>query len=128
MRRSWSLHIYAEIFPPQYWILFVQLFNKSFDSCFLPSSWKDVRIILLAKKESICAVANTRPISLLDIFLKLIERLFLTRFLNVLNRQGILPDTVRLPFQLQVANQSTATNRTDFLLDIEQLPSGDGLC
>ena len=51
--------------PPQYWMLFVQLFSTSF---FLPSSWKDVRIILLAKKESICNAANTKPIALPDIF------------------------------------------------------------
>ena len=105
-----------KFFPPQYWILFVQLFNRSFTSYFFPSSWKDVRIILLAKKESICPASNTRPISLLDIFLKIIERLFLTRFLDVLNKRGILPDTqsgFRANFRLQ----------TRVLLLIEQISS-----
>ena len=101
---------------PQYWILFTQLFNMSFTTCFFPSSLKNVRIILLAKKESICSVSNTRAISLLDIFLKLIERLFVTRFLNALSRRRILPDTqsdFRSNFRLQ----------TKVLLPIEQISS-----
>ena len=102
--------------PPQFWTLFVQLFNYSFTSFFLPSSWKDVRIILLAKKESICNAANTRPIALLDIFLKVIERLFLTRLLKVLKGRGILPDT-------QSGFRSNFRLQTRILLLVEQIAS-----
>jgi len=102
--------------PPQYWFLFVQLFNMSFKLGFFPTLWKDVRIILLAKKDPICQVSNTRPISLLDVFLKIIERLFLIRFVDVLNRRGILPDT-------QSGFRSNFRLQTRVLLLIEQISS-----
>jgi len=50
-------------------------------------------MIVLAKKDSICIPEQTRPISLLDSFLKVQERLFLNRFLEVLKDLGILPDS-----------------------------------
>ncbi|CAF4179157.1 unnamed protein product, partial [Adineta steineri] len=58
----------------------------------LPDAWKETRMILIAKKESICSPALTRPISLIDSFLKIGERLFLNRFRDVLLRRGLLPD------------------------------------
>jgi hypothetical protein len=68
------------------------LYNHSFATCYLPSKFKDVRMVLLAKKNPICLSEQTRPISLLDSFLKVQERLFLTRFRQVLCNRGILPD------------------------------------
>ena len=50
-------------------------------------------MVLLAKKAALCAPDQTRPISLIDSFLKVQERLFLNRFLEVLVNRGILPDT-----------------------------------
>ena len=44
---------------------------------------------LLAEKDSIFAIGDTRPILLLDIFLKIWERLFLVRFQQVLANRGI---------------------------------------
>ncbi|CAF4531420.1 unnamed protein product [Rotaria socialis] len=78
---------------PSDWFLLLQLYNQSFQKATLPVAWKDTRMILLAKKKSICSPAETRPISLLDIFQKVGEKLFLTRFQDVLDRRGILPDT-----------------------------------
>jgi hypothetical protein len=75
-----------------HWSLLLKLFNRSFQSAVLPSAWKDTRMILLAKKESICPPSSTRPISLIDSFLKVGERLFLSRFRDVLFRRGLLPD------------------------------------
>ncbi|CAF5034713.1 unnamed protein product, partial [Rotaria magnacalcarata] len=49
-------------------------------------------MVILAKKEPICTPDATRPISLLDCHLKVIEKLFLSRFLKVLNDRGVLPD------------------------------------
>jgi hypothetical protein len=37
-----------------HWSLFLKLFNHSFQTAVLPRAWKDTRVILLAKKESIC--------------------------------------------------------------------------
>jgi hypothetical protein len=59
---------------------------------------------LLAKKESICSVIETRPISLLDIFLKVLERLLLSGFKRVLENRGLLHDSqsgFRSNFRLQ---------------------------
>ena len=75
-----------------YWSLMLKIFNHSFKSAVLPVSWKDTRMILLAKKDPICSPSFTRPISLIDSFLKVGERLFLTRFRDVLHRRGLLPD------------------------------------
>jgi hypothetical protein len=59
----------------------------------MPSRFKVVKMILLAKKYSICTPDLTRPIALLDSFLKIQERLFLNRFRMILKNQGILPNT-----------------------------------
>ena len=73
-------------------------------------------MILLAKKNAICTPDQTRPISILDSFLKIQEKLFLTRFIQVLNDRGILLDNqsgFRAGYRLQ----------TRALLLIEQLSS-----
>lgn len=75
-----------------YWSLLLKLYNLSFEKSVLPSAWKDTRMILLAKKDSICPPSLTRPISLLDSFQKIGEKLFLTRFRDLLSRRGLLPD------------------------------------
>ncbi|CAF4285571.1 unnamed protein product [Rotaria magnacalcarata] len=102
--------------PVHYWSLLLQIFNLSLSSTIVPNQWKDTRVLLLAKKESICDVTATRPISLLDVFLKVDEKLFLTRFNDLLKRRGILPDTqsgFRPGFRLQ----------TRLLLFLEQVSS-----
>ena len=75
-----------------HWSLLLKLYNFSFRTAILPSAWKDTRMILLAKKESICLPSATRPISLIDSFLKIGEKLFLHRFRDVLFRRGLLPE------------------------------------
>jgi Reverse transcriptase (RNA-dependent DNA polymerase) len=45
----------------------------------------------LAKKTHICEPSDTRPIPLLDIFQKIGEKLFLSRYKKVLDRLGLLP-------------------------------------
>ena len=75
-----------------HWSLLLPLFNCSFETALFPSNWKDTRVILLAKKDPVCPPSLTRPISLVDCFQKICERLFLSRFRSVLFRRGILPD------------------------------------
>ncbi|CAM4790806.1 unnamed protein product [Rotaria magnacalcarata] len=74
-----------------HWSFLLHLYNLTFSSSFLPSSWKDTRILLLAKNNSVCLPAQTRPISLLDCFQKVGGKLFLTRFRDILCRRGLLP-------------------------------------
>ncbi|CAF4467744.1 unnamed protein product [Rotaria socialis] len=102
--------------PVHYWSLLLQIFNLSLSSTIAPKQWKDIRVLLPDKNESICDVTTTRPISLLDVFLKVDEKLFLTRFNDLLKRRGILPDTqsgFRPGFRLQ----------TCLLLFLEQVSS-----
>ncbi|CAF4439069.1 unnamed protein product [Rotaria sp. Silwood2] len=102
-----------------YWSLLLKLYNYSFQKSVLPSAWKDTRMILLAKKDSICPPSLTRPISLLDSFQKIGEKLFLTRFRDLLFRRGLLPDSqsgFRERFRLQ-------TRLLLFLEDIYSLMS-----
>ncbi|CAF4217699.1 unnamed protein product [Rotaria socialis] len=76
-------------------------------------------MILLAKKDSICPPSLTRPISLLDSFQKIGEKLFLTRFCDLLARRGLLSDSqsgFREHFRLQ-------TRLLLFLEDIYSLMS-----
>lgn len=74
-----------------HWKFLLDLYNRSFAEAVFPVAWKDTRIILLAKKAHICEPAQTRPISLLDTFQKIGEKLFLSRFRKVLERRGLLP-------------------------------------
>jgi hypothetical protein len=75
-----------------HWPLLAKVFNISFQNFIFPSAWKDTRMILLAKKDSICPPSLSRPISLIDSFQKIGEKLFVTRFRDLLSRRGILPD------------------------------------
>ena len=96
--------------------MMVQIFNHSFTTATLPAAWKEARIVILAKKESVCSPGETRLISLLGVFLKVIERLFTNRFRHLLNRRGLIPDSqfgFRQGFRLQ----------TRVLLFIEHLSS-----
>ncbi|CAF1270004.1 unnamed protein product [Adineta ricciae] len=73
-------------------------------------------MLLLTKKNALCTLDQTRPISLLDSFLEVYERLFLNRFLTVLNDKGILPDN-------QSGFRANYRFQTRLLLLIEQLES-----
>ncbi|CAF1271166.1 unnamed protein product [Rotaria magnacalcarata] len=119
-KRSLDIHglspLILDKIPRNYWHLLAQLYNYSFADSFIPKKCKEVRMVLLAKKNAICTPDLTRPISLLDSFLKVQERLFLTRFIHVLKNRGILPDNqsgFRAGFRLQ----------TRVLLLIEQISS-----
>ena len=90
--------------PLSYWLLLIKIFNLSSSHAIVPRQWKDTRILLLAKKEPIFEPALTWSISLLDIFLKVNEKLFLSRFTDILKRRGTLPNLqsgFRADFRLQ---------------------------
>ena len=70
----------------------------------------------LAKKDAIYTPDLTHPISLLDSFLKVQERLYLNRFLQVLEDRTILPDS-------QSGFRSGHRLQTRILLLIEQILS-----
>jgi hypothetical protein len=79
--------------PNQYWRPILQIFNDSLYLYSGPSYWKILKMKLLAKKDSICSVKDTRPISLLDTLLRVLERLMLTHFQRIVVNRGILHDS-----------------------------------
>ena len=74
--------------PANHWTLLMEFFILSFPPGRMPDRWKDSKMLLLAKSGSICEPNN------LDVISKIDEKLFLSRFANVLERRGILPETL----------------------------------
>ena len=66
------------------------LFNYSFYSGTVPDQYKVARVVPIHKKGSTCLVSNYRPISLLSIFNKLIEKLMYNRIISFLEKFSIL--------------------------------------
>ena len=105
-----------EQIPKVYWHQLVKFYNHSFDRGYIPPKLKEVRIILLAKKNAVCSPDLTRPISLLDSFLKIQEELFQNRFTLLLKNRGILPNN-------QSGFRAEHRLQTRVLLLIEQISS-----
>ena len=85
-------------------VLLLKIFNDSISLFSGPYYWKHVKVKLLAKEESICFITEMPPISLLDTFLKILERLFLSQFKPILKNRGLLHDSrprFRENFRLQ---------------------------
>ena len=66
------------------------LFNASFATGIVPQSFKIARIIPVFKKGDYRSLNNYRPISLLSIFNKLLEKLMYTRLINFLEQKRTL--------------------------------------
>ena len=66
------------------------LFNCSFSTGMVPDQFKVARVVPIHKKGSSCLVSNYRPISLLSIFNKLIEKIMYNRIISYLEKFSIL--------------------------------------
>ena len=66
------------------------LFNCSFSTGLVPDQFKVARVVPIHKKGSSYLVSNYRPISLLSIFNKLIEKLMYNRIISYLEKFSIL--------------------------------------
>jgi hypothetical protein len=66
------------------------LFNKSLDQGVFPSALKTSKVVPIHKGDSIFTVSNYRPISLLPIFSKILEKLMYTRIIDFIKRYNIL--------------------------------------
>ena len=66
------------------------LFNFSFTSGTVPDQFKIARVTPIHKKGSVFDVSNYRPISLLSIFNKIIEKLMYNRLINYLDNLSII--------------------------------------
>ena len=70
----------------------VTLFNASFEVGVVPTSLKLANVIPVYKKGSPAWLCNYRPISLLSIFSKLLEKLVCSRLLDFLEKKNVLYD------------------------------------
>ena len=66
------------------------LFNCSFSTGMVPDQFKVARVVPIHKKGSSCLASNYRPISLLSIFNKLIQKLMYNRIVSFLEKFSIL--------------------------------------
>ena len=66
------------------------LFNKSFDQGVFPSALKVSKIVPIHKGDSLFELSNYRPISLLPIFSKILEKLMYIRVIGFIERYNIL--------------------------------------
>ena len=97
-----------------------KLFNISLLSACLPSSWKMANVIPIHKKESKHQAKNYRPISLLPVISKILERCIYNRIIDYL-----IPKITKLQHGF-LRNRSTATQLLSVLTNINNiLDTGD---
>lgn len=79
--------------PNKALIFLTLIYNSILRLQHFPTQWKCAEIIMVAKpNKPENMVSSYRPISLLTIFSKIFERLFLKRLTPVLNRNNIIPE------------------------------------
>ena len=88
------------------------LFNASFATGIVPQSFKIARIIPVFKKGDYRSLNNYRPISLLSIFNKLLEKLMYTRLINFLEQKCTLYNK-QFGFRSQYSTEHAILTITD---------------
>ena len=68
------------------------IFNASFTTGLVPSEFKAVNVIPILKKGSQYDLCNYRPISLLSVFNKILEKLMYTRLIKFLEKNNVLSE------------------------------------
>ena len=86
--------------------IFVHIFNLSFSKGVFPDDFKIAKVIPLFKGGDSSSFNNYRPISVLSVFSKILERLFYNRLYDYLSKERILYDNqfgFRKSFSTQLA-------------------------
>ena len=108
---------------------FVQLlcdvFNKSFVSGIMPDSLKIAKITPIYKKNDINNIENYRPVALLSIFCKILEKIMHRRLYDFLNKCKILIND-QFGFRKDFSTSLSILNLTDYIL--QELNSGNFCC
>ena len=71
-------------------ILLYDIINDSFSSGVFPDMMKLAKVIPLYKKNTLEVASNYRPISLLSVFSKIVERLMHSRLYNFFEKYNVL--------------------------------------
>ena len=74
---------------------FLNIAKKSFDDCMFPSQWKTAQVLCIHTKGSTQDSGNYRPISLLNIPIKLLESIACSEPDSFLNQHNLVTDSQR---------------------------------
>ena len=66
------------------------IYNHSFNSGYVPDQFKLAKLIPVHKRDSVTSMENYRPISLLSVFNKILEKLMCKRLLSFIDKNNIL--------------------------------------
>ena len=79
--------------PKQAVYFLAHIFNVGFRTHHFPQTWKHARVISILKTAKDPALPSSyRPISLLDTIGEFVEKILLTKILNVVNKRGLMRD------------------------------------
>ena len=68
------------------------IYNASFDSGVFPNAWKTVKVIPLNKKGDKHDMNNDRPISIISVFAKMLERVMYNRLISFFHKNNIFTE------------------------------------
>ena len=69
-----------------------KIINCGFDKCYFLKLWKQARVVPLLKKKGDCSLSNYRPVSVLPILSKVLERIVHHQLLEHLEAQNLLSE------------------------------------
>nr|CAI5860690.1 unnamed protein product [Callosobruchus analis] len=87
---GFSLDI-IELFLPHCICSLKHLFNYSIINGIFPSSWKIAIVLPLPKKQNISSYGDCRPISILNVMSKILERIIQSQLVEHINNNHLLP-------------------------------------
>lgn len=97
------------------------IFNLSFTTATFPDSLKIAKVIPVHKKGAMNDPNNYRPISILPILSKLLEKIFCTRLVKFINKNNIIYDH-QYGFRAKYSTKLSLVNLVNYL--IKQIDSG----
>ncbi|KAH8260743.1 hypothetical protein KR026_009012 [Drosophila bipectinata] len=85
--------IALKMLPPPSIQLITRTYNRCLEIGYFPSTWKRAQVTMIPKPGKPEAnLSSYRPISLLPMLSKILERVFLSRALPVFDEAGLIPD------------------------------------
>ncbi|KAH8329756.1 hypothetical protein KR074_011685, partial [Drosophila pseudoananassae] len=85
--------IALKMLPPPSIQLITRIYNRCLEIGYFPSTWKRGQVTMIPKPGKREAnLSSYRPISLLPMLSKILERVFLSRALPVFDEAGLIPD------------------------------------
>ena len=94
--------------PPTY------IINLSLRSGAVPAEWKEAKVLPLFKSGSSTEIGNYRPISLLPILLKILEKVVYSQLVSYLESNNFLPDN-QFGFRSKRSTELAVTYFTDII-------------